>query len=81
MVFVKFRPYRQVIVVGHRVHKLSKRYLGPFKLLHQIGEVAFDWSYHQEIKSIQSSMFHTLNHAIILQHQLVTFLLKKLRII
>ncbi|KAK2441152.1 hypothetical protein QL285_012481 [Trifolium repens] len=41
LVFVKLRPYRQVSVVGRRIHKLSKRYYGPFKLIKAIGEVAF----------------------------------------
>jgi hypothetical protein len=41
LVFVKLRPYRQTSVVGKRIHKLSKRYYGPFKLLQAVGEVAF----------------------------------------
>jgi hypothetical protein len=41
LVFVKLRPYRQVSVVGRRIHKLSKRYYGPFKLIKAIWEVAF----------------------------------------
>jgi hypothetical protein len=39
--FVKLRPYRQISVAGRRVHKLSKRYYGPYKLIKAIGEVAF----------------------------------------
>jgi len=42
LVFVKLRLHRQVSVAGHRVHKLSKRFYGPFKLLRAIGEVAFE---------------------------------------
>lgn len=42
LVFVKLRPHRQVSVAGHRVHKLSKRFYGPLKLLRAIGEVAFE---------------------------------------
>jgi hypothetical protein len=41
LVFVKLRPYRQNSVMGKRIHKLSKRFYGPFKLLQAIGEVAF----------------------------------------
>jgi hypothetical protein len=41
LVFVKLRPYRQVSVAGRRIHKLSKRYYGPFKLIKAIGEIAF----------------------------------------
>ncbi|PNX84282.1 hypothetical protein L195_g040340 [Trifolium pratense] len=40
-VFVKLRPYRQNSVAGKRIHKLAKRYYGPFKLVHALGEVAF----------------------------------------
>jgi hypothetical protein len=40
LVFVKLRPYRQVSVVGRRVHKLSKRYYGPFKLIKAIGDIS-----------------------------------------
>jgi hypothetical protein len=42
LVFVKLRPYRQNSVLGRRVHKLSKRFYGPFKLIKAIGEVAFE---------------------------------------
>jgi hypothetical protein len=42
LVFVKLRPYRQISVAGRRIHKLSKRYYGPFKLTKAIGEVAFE---------------------------------------
>jgi hypothetical protein len=41
-VFVKLRHYRQNSVMGRRVHKLSKRFYGPFKLTKAIGEVAFE---------------------------------------
>ncbi|MCH91593.1 Ty3/gypsy retrotransposon protein, partial [Trifolium medium] len=42
LVFVKLRPYRQNSVMGRRVHKLSKKFYGPFKLIKAIGEVAFE---------------------------------------
>jgi hypothetical protein len=41
LVFVKLRPYRQTSVARHRVHKLSKRYYGPLKLIKAVREVAF----------------------------------------
>lgn len=41
-VFIKLRPYRQTSLPAQRNHKMSKRYYGPFKLLKQIGEVAFE---------------------------------------
>lgn len=42
LVFVKLWPYRQTSVAGKRFKKLSKHFYGPFKLLNQIGEVAFE---------------------------------------
>jgi hypothetical protein len=42
LVFVKLRPYRQNSVMGRRIHKLSKRFYGPFRLTKAIGEVAFE---------------------------------------
>ncbi|PNX94328.1 Ty3/gypsy retrotransposon protein, partial [Trifolium pratense] len=42
LVFVKLRPYRQNSVMGRRIHKLSKRFYGPFKLIKAIGDVAFE---------------------------------------
>lgn len=42
LVFVKLRPYRQHSLARHRFQKLSKRYFGPYKLLRQIGPVAFE---------------------------------------
>lgn len=42
LVFVKLRPYRQVFMGGKRVQKLSKRFYGPFKIVKQIGAVAFE---------------------------------------
>lgn len=42
LVFVKLRPYRQATIGEQMTHKLSKRYYGPFKLIKQIGDVAFE---------------------------------------
>ncbi|MCI39267.1 hypothetical protein A2U01_0060498, partial [Trifolium medium] len=56
LVFVKLRPYRQTSVAGHRVHKLSKRYYGPFKLIKAVGEVAF------QLELPSSSKIHPVFH-------------------
>ncbi|GAU36702.1 hypothetical protein TSUD_16140 [Trifolium subterraneum] len=56
LVFVKLRPYRQNSVLGRRVHKLSKRFYGPFKLIKAIGEVAF------ELELPPSSRIHPVFH-------------------
>lgn len=57
MVYVKLRPHRQVSVAGHRIRKLSKRYYGPYKVLRQIGEVAF------ELELPPASRIHPVFHA------------------
>jgi hypothetical protein len=56
LVFVKLRPYRQNSVMGKRVHKLSKRFYGPFKLTKAIGEVAF------ELELPSTSRIHPVFH-------------------
>lgn len=56
LVFIKLRPYRQNSVVGRRIHKLSKRYYGPYKLLKDIGNVAF------EVELPPSSRIHPVFH-------------------
>jgi len=56
LVFVKLRPYRQNSVVGRRVHKLSKRFYGPFKILSAVGEVVF------QLDLPPQSKIHTVFH-------------------
>jgi len=41
-ILVKLRPYRQTSVAGHRVHKLSKHYYGPYKITKALWEVSFE---------------------------------------
>lgn len=41
-VYVKLRPYRQTSVAGRRVHKLSKRFYGPYQIIKAVGDVAFE---------------------------------------
>jgi hypothetical protein len=40
-VYVKLRPYRQISVGKTGSHKLTKRFIGPFKIIQQIDDVAF----------------------------------------
>ena len=56
-VLVKLRPYRRTSVAGKRVHKLSKRFYGPYKILEQIGEVAF------KLELPSQSQIHPVFHA------------------
>jgi hypothetical protein len=54
--FVRLRPYRQISVSGPRIQKLAKRYYGPFLIIRQIGEVAF------ELQLPDSSKIHPVFH-------------------
>jgi hypothetical protein len=56
-VLVKLRPYRQVSVSGPRNNKLAKRFFGPFKIVQQIGEVAF------KLQLPVTSRIHPVFHA------------------
>lgn len=40
-VYVKLQPYFQHSLRSQSPHKLGRRYFGPFKVLKQIGEVAY----------------------------------------
>jgi len=52
-VLVKLRPYQQVTTQQFPISKLAQRFCGPFPILKQIGEVAFELELSQEIKFIQ----------------------------
>lgn len=41
MVFVRLQPYRKISFKGHSYHKLSPKYFGPFKVMKQVGNVAY----------------------------------------
>lgn len=40
-VYVKLRPYRQVLVLRSAHHKLTKRFFRPFEIIQCIGKVAY----------------------------------------
>ena len=41
-VLVKLQPYRQVTTRNYQLSKLAQRFYGPFRIVKQIGEVAFE---------------------------------------
>ncbi|KAL6506421.1 hypothetical protein OROGR_024602 [Orobanche gracilis] len=41
LVFVKLKTYRQRSLKSHAYHKLSRRYFGPFKVMHRVGSAAY----------------------------------------
>ncbi|KAD3640471.1 hypothetical protein E3N88_29694 [Mikania micrantha] len=63
-VFLKLQPYRQRSLAKKRYDKLTPRFFGPYKIIRQIGQVAFEleiWSCHQHHVFIQFFMFLCLN--------------------
>lgn len=40
-VCVKLQPYKQIPVKGHKFHKLSKQYFGPYQIIEKLGSVAY----------------------------------------
>lgn len=41
LIFVKLQPYGQNYVMVRRIHKLSKRFYGPYNIVKVVGEFAF----------------------------------------
>ncbi|WVZ00696.1 hypothetical protein V8G54_026765 [Vigna mungo] len=61
-VYLKLQPYKQVSISGHKYHKLTKRFYGPYKVIERIGPVA----YRLELPS--SSKIHNIFHCSMLKH-------------
>lgn len=61
LVYVKLQPYCQVSLTGVKYNKLNKRYCGPFRIIEQIGHVA----YKLELPS--NSKVHNVFHCSLLK--------------
>ena len=48
MVYLKLQPHIQTSVADRSNYKLSFRYYGPYKVLQQIGDVAYKLDLHPE---------------------------------
>lgn len=56
MVFLKIRPYQQILLRRKRNEKLSPKFLGPYKIIKRIGSIA----YKLELPS--NTMIHPVFH-------------------
>lgn len=56
--FVKLQPYRQASLRSHTYNKLSPKYFGPFKILEQVGSVAYRLDLPPDAKIHHTFMCH-----------------------
>lgn len=54
-VYLKLQPYRQSTMRKDKYHKLSPRYFGPFKVIQQVGKVAYKLE-------LQNAQIHPVFH-------------------
>ncbi|GJZ55846.1 hypothetical protein Tco_0611039 [Tanacetum coccineum] len=58
-VMLKVSPWKEVVRFGKR-GKLNPRYVGPFKVIEKVGEVAYKLKLPEELRKVQN-IFHVSN--------------------
>ena len=56
MVYLRLQPYRQSSLKKSKAEKLKPRFYGPYKVIHKVGEVAY------EIELLEGSRVHNVFH-------------------
>lgn len=69
LVFLRLHPYSQSSLKKSGVKKIKPCFYGPYKVVHKVGEVAY------ELEFLESSMIHNVFHVSCLKKALGSILL------
>jgi hypothetical protein len=68
LVFLRLQPYRQLSLKKGGAEKLKPRFYGPYRIMHRVGEVAY------ELELPEGSKFHNVFHVSCLKNEVGQFL-------